>query len=148
MTKSINGGCGCGAVRYALALDRLPATYACHCLDCQTWSGSAFNQVALLPESTMTVSGPVEICEITGPSGRVSHQRVCRSCHTRLYSTNSARPGLMGLRAGTLDESHALHVVAHIWVKRKQPWITIPDSTPSWPESAPQEQFARVLTFC
>lgn len=145
MTTRIEGGCGCGAVRYALTLDHIPPTYACHCLDCQTWSGSAFNQVALLPESALTVSGPIEICEITGPSGRVSRQRVCGTCHTRLYSTNGARPGLIGLRAGTLDESHTLDVVAQIWVKRKQPWIAIPDSVLSWPESAPPEQLAKAL---
>jgi hypothetical protein len=52
---------------------------------------------------------------------------------------------MIGLRAGTLDESDALDVVARIWVKRKQPWITIPDGVPAWPESAPSEQFAQAL---
>lgn len=147
MTRIIQGGCGCGAVRYALALDRLPPTYACHCRDCQTWSGSAFNQIALLSENRLTVSGPVEVCEVTGPSGRLSRQRVCGVCHTRLYSTNSARPGTIGLRAGTLDESDALDVVAHIWIKRKQPWVVIPDGVAAWPESAPPEQLAEALAL-
>lgn len=47
----IQGGCRCGAVRYVLALDTLPRTYACHCRDCQTWSGSAFSQQTFLPEA-------------------------------------------------------------------------------------------------
>jgi hypothetical protein len=59
--KTVEGSCGYGAVRYALAVDRLPPTYACHCRDCQTWTGSAFNQVTLLPEALLTVSGPIEI---------------------------------------------------------------------------------------
>lgn len=114
MAKVIGGGCGCGAVRYALAIDHAPSTYACHCRDCQTWSGSAFNQVALVDETLLTISGPVVVCEIVGPSGNVSRQRVCGNCHTRLYSTNSARPGLTSVRAGTLDASDELDVVAHI----------------------------------
>ena len=35
------GGCQCGAVRYTLATDKITA-YACHCLECQKQSASAF----------------------------------------------------------------------------------------------------------
>ena len=68
----IHGGCRCGAVRYELALDALPSTYVCHCLDCQTWSGSAFSQQTFLPEAALTVTGPVVVYEFTTPSGRTS----------------------------------------------------------------------------
>ena len=52
---TVRGGCRCGAVRYTLALDDLPLTYACHCTDCQTWSGSAFSQQVLVPEAPEAV---------------------------------------------------------------------------------------------
>ena len=90
----IQGGCRCGAVRYELALDALPSTYACHCLDCQTWSGSAFSQQTFLPEAALSVSGPVVVYEFTTPSGRTSTQRLCAVCHARIYNTNSARPNV------------------------------------------------------
>jgi len=141
----IQGGCRCGAVRYTLALDQLPRTYACHCRDCQTWSGSAFSQQTPQPESLLSVSGPIVVYELTSPSGRVSKQRICSVCYTRIYNTNSARPGLVVVRAGTLDRSDELEVVAHIWVKRKQAWLTLPDGVPAWPESAPPEEFLRAL---
>src|SRR5271167_4851648 len=35
------GGCQCGAVRFQIAANRLVA-YACHCLECQKQSASAF----------------------------------------------------------------------------------------------------------
>jgi hypothetical protein len=41
----------------------------------------------------------------TNPSGSTSRQFVCGTCHTRIYNSNSARPGLAMVRAGTLDES-------------------------------------------
>ncbi|WP_207483965.1 GFA family protein [Arenibaculum pallidiluteum] len=141
----MKGGCRCGAVRYVLALDRLPPAYACHCRDCQTWSGSAFSQQLVLAEDLLAVSGPTEIYELVSPSGRVSRQRVCGTCHTRLYNTNSARPGVVIMRAGTLDESDALHVAAHIWTRRKQPWIAIPEGVPAWPENAPPDALAAAL---
>ena len=112
--QEIEGGCRCGAVRYKLALDALPPTYACHCLDCQTWSGSAFSQQTFVPEAALAVSGPVVVYEFTTPSGRTSTQRMCGVCHARIYNTNSARPNVAVVRAGTLDRSNELRVVAHI----------------------------------
>jgi len=43
-----------------------------------------------------------------------------RKCHARIYNTNSARPGIAMIRAGTLDASDQLDTPVHIWVKRKQ----------------------------
>lgn len=141
---AIAGGCRCGAVRYTLAMDTLPRTYACHCHYCQTWSGSAFSQQAIVAESMMDVTGDVEIFELQ-TEDRVSRQRFCARCHTRVFNTNSARPGFIALRAGTLDDSDKLDVVAHIWTKRKQPWVIIPEGVPSWHENAPPLELAEVL---
>ena len=143
--REIEGGCRCGAVRYSLAQGELPPTYACHCLDCQTWSGSAFSQQTFVPEAALAVTGAPVVYQFTTPSGNISMQRVCGVCHTRLYNTNSARPNVVVVRAGTLDRSHELRVVAHIWVKRKQPWLTLNDGAPTWSEGAPAAELAEAL---
>ncbi len=143
--KDLTGGCRCGAVRYALHLPQLPRACACHCLDCQTWSGSAFSEQFLLREDELSVTGAVTPYEFVNPSGRVSSQRMCPTCHTRIFNTNASRPGIAVVRAGTLDESHTLNLVAHIWVKRKQPWLIIPDGVPTWPEAAPPQDFIAIL---
>jgi hypothetical protein len=88
------------------------------------------------------VTGPVVVYEFTTPSGRTSTQRLCGVCHARIYNTNSARPNVAIVRAGTLDRSNELRVVAHIWVKRKQHWLTLPEGVPTWPESAPCDRAA------
>ena len=41
------------------------------------------------------------------------------------------------VRAGTLDRSDELNVVAHIWTKRKMGGIVTPDDVPTWPGGAP-----------
>jgi len=143
--SEVQGGCRCGAVRYKLALDALPRTYACHCRDCQTWSGSAFSQQTFLPAASLSVTGPLAVYELTNPSGRTSIQRMCAVCHTRVYNSNTARPGVVVLRAGTLDRSDELEVVAHIWVKRKQPWLKLPEEVPAWSEAAPVAELLRAL---
>jgi len=144
--SEILGGCRCGAVRYGLALDGLPLIYACHCRDCQTWSGSAFSQQTFLPEAALSVTGPLVVYELTSPSGKISTQRMCGVCHTRIFNSNSARPGFVVIRAGTLDRSDELEVSAYIWAKRKQPWLRLPDGVPAWPEGAPFAELIEALT--
>ena len=144
--QEIEGGCRCGAVRYKLARDALPPTYACHCLDCQTWSGSAFSQQTFVPEPALAVTGAVVVYEFTTPSGNTSTQRMCGVRYARIYNTNSARPNVAVVRAGTLDRSNELRVVAHIWVRRKQPWLALADGVPIWPEAAPAAELVGALT--
>ena len=143
---TVAGGCRCGAVRYELAHDRPPPVYCCHCRDCQTWTASAFSQQAAVRESdfAITAGAPV-LFELTNPSGSISRQQVCGNCHTRLYNTNSARPGIVLIRAGTLDDSDQLKAVLHIWTKRKQRWIAFSENVPTFEESAPVEVFQRVV---
>jgi hypothetical protein len=147
MSEIFEGGCRCGAIRYRVTAEKLPNVYACHCLDCQTWSGSAFSLQAILPENQFEVTGEPAIFELTSPtSGRISRQRACPVCFTRVFNTNSSRPGYVTLRAGSLDRSDELNVVAHIWTKRKMEGIVIPEGVPSWPEGAPPADFIAALT--
>ncbi|XXF10467.1 GFA family protein [Pseudomonas sp. D2-3] len=140
----ITGGCHCGAVRYEVAMDELPLTYACHCLDCQTASSSAFGLHALMPEETLQISGRLTSYRY-GNARLASHHRLCAECHTRIYNTTNAAPGMVVLRAGTLDASSMIGPCAHIWVKRKQPWLQLPIDMPQWPESPTPEAFAQAL---
>nr|WP_256344949.1 GFA family protein [Pseudomonas gingeri] len=121
------------------------AIYACHCRDCQTWSGSAFALHALLPEGALEVSAP--LVEYAYESdGQTSRHFVCGTCHTRIYNSTSAAPGMWVLRVGTLDSSPAVAPMAHIWIKHKQPWLSLPESVPSWDESPTPEAFMQALS--
>jgi hypothetical protein len=147
MNDAIEGGCRCGAIRYRLKQDSLPNVYACHCLDCQTWSGSAFSLQCVVPEDALTVIGTPHLYERVSDDGtRTSRQRGCAHCLTRVYNTNTRRPGLVVVRAGTLDRSDELKIVAHIWTKRKLAGIDIPPDLPNWPEGAPPAEFLAALS--
>lgn len=146
MSDTIEGGCRCGRIRYRAKMAGLPRVYACHCRDCQTWTGSAFSLQFLLPEDQLQVTGAPALFELTSADGaRTSRQRACPVCFTRVYNTNTARPGLAGVRAGTLDRSDELTIVAHIWTKRKLEGIEIPPDAPAWEEGAPPADFAASL---
>ena len=147
MTDAIEGGCRCGRIRYRARLDRLPRVYACHCRDCQTWSGSAFSTQFVLPEDQLEVSSEPALFELTSPDGtRTSRQRACPTCFTRVYNTNTRRAGIAVVRAGSLDRSDELTIVAHIWTSRKLAGIEIPAGVPAWQEGAPPAEFVAALT--
>ncbi len=110
MTDPIEGGCRCGRVRFRVALAKPPRVYACHCRDCQTWSGSAFSTQFIVPEDQLTITGEPALFELTSSDGeRTSRQRGCPICFTRVYNTNT-RPARNSavVRAGTLDRSDDL----------------------------------------
>lgn len=142
---TIEGGCRCGACRYTIAGDAMPPVYCCHCRDCQTWSGSGFTEQALIREDAITATGPVIEYAFTSPSGSTSTQHLCGTCHARLWNTNTARRGIAVVRAGTLDASDTLTPRAHIWTKRKQPWIVLAADVPSFPDNAPVADFVAIM---
>ena len=144
-SPAMTGGCRCGACRYTLAVEAVPAIYCCHCTDCQSWTGSAFSEQAVVREAALTVTGPVTDYRYDTPSGAQSHHRACAVCHARLYNTNTRLPGFAVIRAGTLDDSAALHPRAHIWVASKQPWVEIADGVAAFEENAPQDVFVAIV---
>jgi hypothetical protein len=141
----IEGQCRCGAVRYTIDVEALPPSYACHCHICQRYSGSAFSQQIVVAEDRLSVTGPVEIYEIV-TGDRTSVQRFCETCHTRVYNTNTRRPDVAVVRAGTLARSEELQCVAHIYTDFRQRWFELPEGVPSWGEAAPPAEFFALLT--
>lgn len=142
--SEMSGGCRCGAVRYIVKTNALPPAYACHCHQCQRWTGSAFAIQILVAESALAVEGPVVVYEKT-TDDRTSTQRACGVCHARIYNTNTRRPGLAVVRAGTLDRSEELVCVAHIFTATRQRWFDLPAGMPSWPDMPSQAEFAALL---
>ena len=141
----IGGGCRCGAVRFRIAIECPPATYACHCTLCQRASGSSFALQMLIAEPALSVTGKLVEARVVGPSGAVGVSRYCAVCLTRLYNTNERRPGLAVVRAGTLDGSERLSPALHIFVSTKQPWVVIAPDVPAYEEGAPVEVYASLL---
>jgi hypothetical protein len=138
------GGCRCGAVFYRSDSDMQVAIYACHCQSCQTWSGSSFALHALLPSEAFVLRGPT-LEYVYDDQGQIANHHLCAICHTRIYNTTTAAPGLWVLRAGTLDDRSSLSPMAHIWVKHKQRWLSLPVDVATWPESPTPQAFAAAL---
>ena len=131
-----HGGCQCGAVRYTVTVDRLTA-YACHCLECQKQSASAFGISVPVLEDDFGVTGELSNWGRTTHSGSYTDCYFCPKCGTRLYHSGHNRPGLITVKGGSFDKAEDLTFAAHVWVSRKVAWIDLPEDASQW-QTQPQ----------
>lgn len=126
----ISGGCLCGAVRYNS--DAEPSgTIICHCTHCQKISGSAFSVNIIVPAASVAWEGqsPASYAD-KGESGKPILRKFCSRCGSSLAAEAEALPGVLIIKAGTLDERSWLKPNAHLWTSSAQPWMRIePDAT-------------------
>ncbi len=125
----IEGGCVCGAARYRITAPPL-AVYACHCKDCQRFAGGPYSMAMTTRRADVElVRGTLKGFGKPADSGRVVGTRVCAECGTRLWHEPAHSPHLLTVVVGTLDDMSWTEPVAHVWVSRKLPWVTIaPDA--------------------
>ena len=121
------GGFQCGAIRYRLL--RAPvALYACHCVNCQKQSSSAFGLSMWVERDAVELTGAEpRIYRTSGESGREKTCAFCGECGTRLYHAGGGvREGgstTLSMKAGTLDDTSVVVPTSHLWTKRAQPWL-------------------------
>ena len=126
------GGCACGAVRYHLASQPM-FVHCCHCLDCQRQTGSAFVLNALIETDRVALlSGDPQPLAVPTDSGRPHRIFRCPSCQTALWSEYGGAAKLRFVRIGTLDNPTALRPDVHIYVRSKQPWVSLPTGVPAF----------------
>jgi hypothetical protein len=103
MSKSLMGGCLCGAVRYEAS--GMPIFSGnCHCRDCQRSSGGAYTPAIFMPEEAVAIQGTVKYFESKADSGNSISRGFCPNCGSQMFAKLEKLPNMLGLRAGTLDE--------------------------------------------
>ena len=125
------GRCICDTVRYRLDAPPL-FTHACHCLDCQKKTGTAFAMTTIVLHDDLVITHGSTRPTVLSPR-RTAHG--CAACDTWIYIASTRFPATLTLRPGTLDDASIATPQAHIWVKRKQPWLTLPTGVPCFDEN-------------
>ena len=131
MTRALDGGCACGAVRYRLTSEPM-FVHCCHCRDCQRQTGSAFVLNALIEtERVALLAGTPEPVAVPTDSGRPHDIHRCPKCQTAVWSDYGRRGVLRFVRVGTLDDPSALPPDVHIYTRSKLPWVALPAGVPA-----------------
>ncbi|MGR8918406.1 MAG: GFA family protein [Gammaproteobacteria bacterium] len=118
------GGCMCGRIRYDSQAEPM-MTAVCHCPDCQRQTGTAFSIVVGLPADALEVEGEMAVYSTTGVSGAEVHRHFCPACGSPIFSQPDAMPGLVFLKAGTLDDRDWLEPGLEMFCDTAQPWVRL-----------------------
>ena len=120
----VEGGCHCGAVRYAIAARPL-AVNACHCGDCKRLAGGPFGLYLHVAKDTLEIrSGQFDLFRRTGGSGNQISILRCRACGARMWHLPDVAPDLVILCAGTLDDAGWAVPTSHIFIEEAAPDAT------------------------
>src|SRR5258706_10624346 len=116
------GGCLCGAIRYSISAP-ISELRACHCTNCQRASGSHGTVAAFIPREgfKLTKGTPKRLAD-KADSGRTLIRYFCGDCGSPIYAHRETTPEMVGVRAGTLDDSSGLKIALQIWTKSARSW--------------------------
>jgi hypothetical protein len=146
MPASLEGGCGCGALRYRLTTPPM-FVHCCHCRDCQRQTGSAFVLNALIEADRVALLAGTPMPSAMPTDSRRPHSIFrCAACGTAVWSEYNGRAALRFVRVGTLDDPAALAPDVHIYTRSRLPSIELPAGVPAfaayyhatsiWPEAS------------
>jgi hypothetical protein len=129
----VEGGCQCGAVRYRIKGPPL-GIYACHCKDCQRFSGTSHTlSMVMNAGDAELIGGSLVGFDKAADSGRTVRMLGCISCGTKIWNEPLASPGLLIVKPGTLDDASWARPVGNIWTDRALPWVVINPAEPNFP---------------
>jgi hypothetical protein len=141
MASLMTGRCLCGAVAYESSGEPVFALL-CHCRDCQRQSGGAYTAGLRLPaESFRITKGEPKLYVKTADSGNQVTRGFCPECGCMLFLRVSARPDLVAIRVGTLDDPSWFRPDADIFVQSAQPWDHMNPELPKYPTYPPGQAY-------
>ena len=126
----ITGGCLCGRVRYRSTGHPI-TTRVCWCRLCQYLGAGSGTVNVCFPSETFTIVGVASQHSSVAESGNLMLRRFCASCGTPLFSVAEARPHLIFVRAGTLDDPEVARPAMTIWTEEAPTWACIDARIPS-----------------
>ena len=125
----IEGGCRCGAVRYAVDGDMVHHAL-CHCRDCQMGSGAPMVAWLAVKSADFRVTQG-EPASFNGSGASFRH--FCGTCGTPLFFVNEEMlPGLVDVQSVTLDDPDAFALQAQIQTAERRKWMAGLDDLPQF----------------
>lgn len=123
----ISGHCLCGAVQYGGDAD-IKMMANCHCTACRSATGSAYSTIVFVAENELNIEGETASYKHGTDGGNEAEKLFCPKCGSQLFGRNNARAGMIGIRAGTIDQAELVKPAVNVFLSSKIP------STPVDPE--------------
>lgn len=98
---------------------------ACHCLECQKRSGSAFAAQARWNESDVAISGNFKVWERLADSGHRATYQFCPECGSTLAYVIEGWPGVIAIPVGAFADLNFPPPSFSVYEHRKHSWVEI-----------------------
>ena len=132
MTKSFEGGCLCGAIRYRASVEPVRGVL-CHCEMCRRHSGAP---------ALAFVHFPIETFEWVGAepsayrSSEFAERTFCPQCGSTLGMREEVLKDRVQICVGTLDEPDRVRLQDHVWTRSRIAWFDTTDALPRFEKSS------------
>lgn len=118
------GHCHCGAVSYKVLGD--PVRMAqCHCNACRRITGTGHNVQAFFKKSDVAITGATQTHQSLSDKGNLRTRHFCPTCGSRLFSENERAPDLIGIAAGSFDDSSWFRPQLIVYSAERPVWDVI-----------------------
>ena len=115
-----NGSCLCGSVNYKSNSDPL-VIQNCHCDQCRKATGSVYLTNLFIKEENFEITGEVNNYTHLSDAGNNMTKYFCPNCGSQVFGKNSGRPGIITIRAGTVNEKDIIKPIRNLFLKSKVP---------------------------
>jgi hypothetical protein len=134
--SKFTGGCLCNSVRYECSAEPVWSGN-CHCRDCQRLSGGGYVSTFFVPEDSVIITGVVKYYDKEGDSGHRVRRAFCPTCGSQIFGKPEIVPGVLGIRAGSLDNPELYHPTMDIYTASAQHWDFMNPDLPKFPQLPP-----------
>ena len=129
----VSGQCLCGAVRYSgEAEPRFQVK--CYCTDCRKTSAAGHAAMMGFAADAVRITGDLKEFRSTADSGTGITRAFCPTCGAGICARNDGMPGLLFLRASTLDDPNLFSPQMIVWAARAPAWDPINPGVPAFAE--------------
>lgn len=127
-SRTVQGGCFCGAVRFAVDLPTLFCAH-CHCSMCRRMHGAGYVTWFAVPTERFTMLAGAQqlVCFQSSDHGTRSF---CRTCGSSLFYESTKRPGQLDIVLTNMDEAIDRQPEFHVFFDDRAEWVRVGDDLP------------------
>jgi len=126
------GSCLCRGIQFELDAELEPIDI-CHCQQCRKAQGGPFATNAPVTASALRIVRGAELLTAY-ESSPGKHRCFCSRCGSPIYSRRTARPDVVRIRVGVINEPLNVRPHAHYHTGSKCNWWDIDDALPRYAE--------------
>jgi hypothetical protein len=122
--KRLEGGCSCGAVRFALK--RALFVWVCHCDACKKRTGSAYGiSLPVDDDAVEHFVGTTQVFSRAGESGKKVDYEFCPTCGTTVRWRVERIGNRLCFAGGALDDPTQIEINGEMYAEEALPWARL-----------------------